>query len=95
MLSAKSAEIVEATLPAVGGAIGEITPLFYDTLFADHPELLRDRFNRGNQANGTQRQALAGSIAATPTTPTSWSTSPTSTRSPRTSAATTTSARSP
>ncbi|MEU1422669.1 globin domain-containing protein [Kitasatospora sp. NPDC005751] len=64
MLSAKSAEIVEATLPAVGGAIGEITPLFYDTLFADHPELLRDRFNRGNQANGTQRQALAGSIAA-------------------------------
>ncbi|MEV0535097.1 globin domain-containing protein [Kitasatospora sp. NPDC050463] len=64
MLSAKSAEIVEATLPAVGGAIGEITPLFYDTLFADHPELLRDLFNRGNQANGTQQQALAGSIAA-------------------------------
>ncbi|RLV10088.1 hemin transporter [Streptomyces griseocarneus] len=64
MLSPKSTEIVRATLPAVGGAIGEITPLFYDKLFAEHPELLRDLFNRGNQANGSQRQALAGSIAA-------------------------------
>ncbi|MEU4302257.1 globin domain-containing protein [Kitasatospora aureofaciens] len=64
MLSAKSAEVVEATLPVVGGAIGDITPRFYDRLFAAHPELLRDLFNRGNQANGTQREALAGSIAA-------------------------------
>ncbi|MEU6238147.1 globin domain-containing protein [Kitasatospora sp. NPDC047058] len=64
MLSAKSAEVVEATLPAVGGAIGDITPLFYQKMFAAHPELLRDLFNRGNQANGSQRQALAGSIAA-------------------------------
>ncbi|GAA2825241.1 FAD-binding oxidoreductase [Kitasatospora paracochleata] len=64
MLSERSAETVRATLPAVGGAIGEITSLFYDKLFAAHPELLRDVFNRGNQANGTQRQALAGSIAA-------------------------------
>ncbi|MFJ6137180.1 globin domain-containing protein [Kitasatospora sp. NPDC092286] len=64
MLSAKSAEVVEATLPVVGGAIGDITPLFYDRMFAAHPELLRDLFNRGNQANGSQRQALAGSIAA-------------------------------
>ncbi|MGW2187626.1 globin domain-containing protein [Streptomyces sp. NPDC001719] len=64
MLSPRSTEIVRATLPAVGGAIGEITPLFYDKLFADRPELLRDLFNRGNQANDTQRQALAGAIAA-------------------------------
>ncbi|KOT66248.1 MULTISPECIES: globin domain-containing protein [Streptomyces] len=63
MLSTKSAETVRATLPAVGSAIGEITPLFYDKMFAAHPELLRDLFNRGNQANGSQRQALAGSIA--------------------------------
>ncbi|MFH8344309.1 globin domain-containing protein [Streptomyces sp. NPDC018045] len=63
MLSSPSAETVRATLPAVGAAIGEITPLFYDKLFAAHPELLRDLFNRGNQANGSQRQALAGSIA--------------------------------
>lgn len=64
MLSPKSAETVRATLPAVSGAIGEITTLFYEKLFAAHPELLRDLFNRGNQANGSQRQALAGSIAA-------------------------------
>ncbi|MER7753231.1 globin domain-containing protein [Kitasatospora sp. NPDC097643] len=63
MLSAKSAEVVEATLPVVGAAIGDITPRFYDRMFTAHPELLRDLFNRGNQANGTQRQALAGSIA--------------------------------
>ncbi|GHF55116.1 hemin transporter [Streptomyces mashuensis] len=64
MLSEKSAETIRATLPAVGGAIGDITAVFYDRLFDAHPELLRDLFNRGNQANGTQRQALAGSIAA-------------------------------
>ncbi|MYX08156.1 hemin transporter [Streptomyces sp. SID8375] len=64
MLSPKSAETVRATLPAVSGAIGEITTLFYEKLFAAHPELLRGLFNRGNQANGSQRQALAGSIAA-------------------------------
>ncbi|NBM19350.1 globin domain-containing protein [Streptomyces sp. GC420] len=64
MLSEKSAETVRATLPAVGAAIGDITALFYPKMFAAHPELLRDLFNRGNQAAGTQRQALAGSIAA-------------------------------
>lgn len=64
MLSEQSAATVRATLPAVGAAIGEITERFYDGLFVAHPELLRDLFNRGNQAAGTQRQALAGSIAA-------------------------------
>lgn len=64
MLSTKATEIVRATLPAVGGAIGDITPVFYRKMFSAHPELLRDLFNRGNQANGTQAQALAGSIAA-------------------------------
>ncbi|MFD7996041.1 globin domain-containing protein [Streptomyces mexicanus] len=64
MLSEQSAATVRATLPAVGAAIGEITELFYAKLFDAHPELLRDLFNRGNQASGTQQQALAGSIAA-------------------------------
>jgi nitric oxide dioxygenase len=64
MLSEQSAATVRATLPAVGAALGEITERFYDGLFTAHPELLRDLFNRGNQAAGTQRQALAGSIAA-------------------------------
>lgn len=64
MLSEQSAATVRATLPAVGAAIGEISARFYERLFAAHPELLRDLFNRGNQASGTQRRALAGSIAA-------------------------------
>ncbi|WP_406446972.1 globin domain-containing protein [Streptomyces sp. NBC_01613] len=64
MLSEKSAESIRATLPTVSSAIGKITTLFYDKLFAAHPELLRDLFNRGNQANGAQKQALAGAIAA-------------------------------
>ncbi|EST23701.1 globin domain-containing protein [Streptomyces roseochromogenus] len=64
MLSESSAATVRATLPAVGAAIGEITERFYARLFAAHPELLRDLFNRGNQASGAQKQALAGSIAA-------------------------------
>ncbi|MFD4673870.1 globin domain-containing protein [Lentzea sp. NPDC058450] len=63
MLSPKSAELVEATLPAVAAAIGEISQLFYARMFEEHPVLQRDLFNRGNQANGTQPQALAGSIA--------------------------------
>ncbi|OUD00994.1 globin domain-containing protein [Streptomyces swartbergensis] len=64
MLSEQSAVTVRATLPAVGAALGTITERFYAGLFAAHPELLNDLFNRGNQAAGTQRQALAGSIAA-------------------------------
>ncbi|GGS95470.1 globin domain-containing protein [Streptomyces chromofuscus] len=64
MLSEPSAATVRATLPAVGAAIGQIAERFYARLFAAHPELLRDLFNRGNQASGTQKQALAGSIAA-------------------------------
>ncbi|OXY94289.1 globin domain-containing protein [Streptomyces diastatochromogenes] len=64
MLSEPSAVTVRATLPAVGAAIGEITERFYARLFAAHPDLLRNLFNRGNQASGAQKQALAGSIAA-------------------------------
>jgi nitric oxide dioxygenase len=64
MLSAESAAVVRATLPAVAGALDEITTRFYGAMFRDRPELLDGMFNRGNQASGAQRQALAGSIAA-------------------------------
>jgi len=64
MLSDTSAQVIRDTLPAVGAAIGEITPLFYEKMFTAHPELIRDLFNRGNQAQGDQPLALAGSIAA-------------------------------
>src|SRR5690606_20725471 len=63
-LSERSAPVVRATLPVVGAAIEDITDLFYRRMFAARPELLRDLFNRGNQASGEQRRALAGSIAA-------------------------------
>ncbi|MFE7172987.1 globin domain-containing protein [Streptomyces sp. NPDC057616] len=63
MLSAESAAVVRATLPAVAGALDEITTRFYGSMFRDRPELLDGMFNRGNQASGDQRRALAGSIA--------------------------------
>ncbi|MEV0693708.1 globin domain-containing protein [Streptomyces sp. NPDC050388] len=63
MLSEESAAVVRVTLPAVAGALDEITARFYGAMFRDRPELLDGMFNRGNQANGAQRRALAGSIA--------------------------------
>lgn len=64
MLSAKSRPVIEATLPIIGARINHITPKFYQRMFAAHPELLDGTFSRANQKNGTQQQALAGSIAA-------------------------------
>ncbi|MBB0243584.1 hemin transporter [Streptomyces alkaliphilus] len=64
MLSDRSTPIVRATLPAVGAALDRITDRFYRRMFEARPDLLRDLFNRGNQANGEQRRALAGSVAA-------------------------------
>ncbi|HWU20554.1 MAG TPA: globin domain-containing protein [Nocardioides sp.] len=64
MLSTTSTQVVRATLPVIGAAIGDITPVFYRRMFAAHPELERDLFNRGNQAQGDQQRALAGAIAA-------------------------------
>lgn len=63
MLSTESAALVRATLPTVAGALDEITTRFYATMFHDRPELLDGMFNRGNQASGDQRRALAGAIA--------------------------------
>ncbi|ANE82205.1 hemin transporter [Mycobacterium adipatum] len=57
------AEIVTATLPLVGANIDAITREFYRRLFDAHPSLLRNLFNRGNQAQGAQQRALAASIA--------------------------------
>ncbi|MGP9489842.1 globin domain-containing protein [Glutamicibacter sp. AOP33-2CA-4] len=63
MLSNQSRPIIEATLPIIGQRISSITPKFYERLFAAHPQLLDGIFSRSNQKNGTQQQALAGSIA--------------------------------
>src|SRR5215468_570630 len=64
MLSVKSRPVIQATLPVVGAHIKDIADHFYRHLFTGHPELLDGTFNRGNQAQGTQQQALAGSVAA-------------------------------
>ena len=63
MLTESSRTVVEATLPAVGENIATIAERFYAHMFAAHPELLDGLFNRGNQAEGTQQRALAGSVA--------------------------------
>ena len=64
MISQPALTIVRDTLPVIGSAIGDITPIFYERMFTARPDLLRDLFNRGNQAQGEQQKALAGAIAA-------------------------------
>jgi nitric oxide dioxygenase len=48
----------------VGEHIQKIAARFYERLFTAHPSLLDGTFNRGNQHDGSQQQALAGSVAA-------------------------------
>jgi nitric oxide dioxygenase len=64
VLSDQARPVIEATLPVVGENIGAIATRFYEHLFTEHPELLDGTFNRGNQAEGSQQRALAGSVAA-------------------------------
>ncbi|MEZ5211435.1 FAD-binding oxidoreductase [Gordonia sp. PP30] len=64
MISDQTRDVLAATLPAVEGALDDITPNFYQRMFSAHPELLDDLFNRTNQKIGTQPKVLAGSIAA-------------------------------
>ena len=64
MLSDTSLPVIQATLPVVGEHIEEIAKRFYKHMFEAQPDLLDGLFNRGNQADGRQQQALAGSIAA-------------------------------
>ncbi len=47
----------------MGASLGTITELFYRRMFEERPELLRDLFNRANQASGAQREALASAVA--------------------------------
>lgn len=62
-LTDEHAETIRATLPLVGSRVDEIAPNFYRRMFAAHPDLLRNTFNRGNQAQGAQQKALAASVA--------------------------------
>jgi len=62
-LSKSARPVIEATLPVVGQHIAVIAERFYQHMFDAHPELLDGIFNRGNQAEGSQQAALAGSVA--------------------------------
>lgn len=73
MLSEQSAATVRATLPAVGAAIGDITERFYARLFAAHPELLRDLFNRATRPPAPRSRRWP---ARSPPSPRTWSTTP-------------------
>jgi nitric oxide dioxygenase len=63
VLSDRSRPVIEATLPVVADNIEEIARRFYTHLFEQHPQLFDGVFNRGNQAEGSQQVALAGSVA--------------------------------
>lgn len=63
MLSEKSRPVIEQTIGVIAERIPSITPEFYKSMFAARPDLLDGMFSRSNQKNGTQPQALAGSIA--------------------------------
>ncbi|MFW0796435.1 globin domain-containing protein [Gordonia sp. CPCC 205515] len=64
MLTDAQRSTLAATLPAVHGALDDITTGFYRRMFAARPELLDNLFNRSHQKSGDQPKALAGSIAA-------------------------------
>ena len=63
MLSPQSLPLIEATLPLVGERMPQIARNFYNRMLTAHPELFDGLFSRSNQKNGSQQQALAGSIA--------------------------------
>jgi len=63
VLSEKSRPVIEQTIGVVAQRIPHITPEFYRSMLSARPDLLDGMFSRANQRNGTQPQALAGSIA--------------------------------
>lgn len=63
MLSDQSRPVIEQTIGVVSERIPFLTPGFYRSMFEARPDLLDGMFIRSTQKNGTQAQALAGSIA--------------------------------
>ncbi|MGV3525044.1 MAG: globin domain-containing protein [Candidatus Sericytochromatia bacterium] len=63
MLSLQSQPYIEASVPVLREHGLSITRTFYQSLFAEHPELTQI-FNMGNQANGSQQQSLASAVFA-------------------------------
>ncbi|MEO8417335.1 MAG: NO-inducible flavohemoprotein [Methylophilaceae bacterium] len=63
MLSAAARPYIDASVPVLRDHGLAITGTFYRNLFGAHPEL-KNLFNMGNQAQGTQQQSLAAAVFA-------------------------------
>lgn len=63
MLSAASKPYIDASVPVLREHGVAITTAFYHNLFVEYPEL-KNLFNMGNQAQGTQQQSLAAAVFA-------------------------------
>jgi nitric oxide dioxygenase len=63
MISEASRPYIDASVPVLREHGLTITKLFYQNMFAAHPELTRI-FNMGNQASGAQQQSLASAVFA-------------------------------
>lgn len=63
MLSKETREIVKSTVPVLEQHGTEITTVFYQHMFEEHPELL-NIFNKTNQKLGRQQTALAQTVLA-------------------------------
>jgi len=61
MLSGQVIQTVKETAPLLAQKGVEITDIFYEKLFLNHPEL-KNTFNMANQAQGEQSKALAESV---------------------------------
>lgn len=63
MLSQASQPYIQASVPVLQAHGLAITTTFYRNMFNAHPEL-KNLFNMGNQANGSQQQSLAATVFA-------------------------------
>ena len=62
-MNSRQKELVKATVPTLQAAGPILTAHFYKRMLNNHPEL-KEVFNMGNQANGRQKEALAGAVLA-------------------------------
>jgi len=63
LLSKKTIEIIQSTVPVLEQYGEQITKRFYQLMFSNHPELL-NIFNHAHQKQGRQPKALAASVYA-------------------------------
>ena len=63
MLSPSAKPYIEASVPVLREHGLAITQAFYRNMLGEHPDL-KNLFNMGNQAQGTQQQSLAAAVFA-------------------------------